>query len=148
LWGAAKNLREVIRAPFSLVECPTYERAVSTARINLGEKAFTTVWTQGYTMSLEQVLTAPTPMMILPPTSAGSVSTPFQRKVVSYPAGLTAREVEVLHLVAAGLTDHQIAEHLVISPHTVNTHLKSIYGKLHVTSRSAATRYAIEHTLM
>jgi DNA-binding CsgD family transcriptional regulator len=64
------------------------------------------------------------------------------------PEGLTAREMEVLRLVAQGLTDVQVAQHLVISPHTVNTHLKSIYGKLHVTSRSAATRYAIEHHLM
>jgi DNA-binding NarL/FixJ family response regulator len=56
--------------------------------------------------------------------------------------------MEVLRLVAQGLADVQVAEQLVISPHTVNTHLKSIYGKLQVTSRSAATRYAIEHHLM
>jgi DNA-binding NarL/FixJ family response regulator len=56
--------------------------------------------------------------------------------------------MEVLRLVARGLTNPQIAEQLVISPSTVNSHLKSIYGKLQVTSRSAATRYAIEHNLM
>ena len=61
---------------------------------------------------------------------------------------LTAREVEVLRLVAQGLTNDQVAEQLVISSRTVNTHLTSIYGKIHVSSRSAATRYAIEHNLV
>jgi LuxR family transcriptional regulator, maltose regulon positive regulatory protein len=61
--------------------------------------------------------------------------------------GLTAREVEVLRLLASGLTDAQIAEQLVISPRTVNAHLTSIYRKIAVSSRSAATRYALEHHL-
>ena len=50
-------------------------------------------------------------------------------KTSSYPAGLTAREVEVLRLVAQGLTDIQVAEQLVISRRTVNWHLTSIYSK-------------------
>ena len=66
---------------------------------------------------------------------------------MTYPAGLTAREVEVLRLVAQGLTDGQVAEQLVLSPRTVSTHLSSIYGKLQVNSRSAATRFAVEHGL-
>jgi DNA-binding NarL/FixJ family response regulator len=65
----------------------------------------------------------------------------------TYPAGLTAREVEVLRLLAGGLTDLQIAEKLVLSPRTVHAHISSIYSKLGVTSRSAAPRYAIEHHL-
>ena len=69
-------------------------------------------------------------------------------KLPSYPAGLTAREVEVLRLVAQGLTDAQVAEQLVISPRTVNFHLTSIYSKLGVSSRSAATRYAMEQHLV
>jgi LuxR family maltose regulon positive regulatory protein len=62
-------------------------------------------------------------------------------------AFLTVREGEVLRLLAQGLTSAQIAEQLVLSPMTVNTHIRSIYSKLGVTSRSAATRYAIEHHL-
>ncbi len=57
-------------------------------------------------------------------------------------------EVEVLRLVAQGLTNEQVAEQLVISPRTVNTHLTSIFGKIGVSSRSAATRYAIEQHLL
>src|SRR5215472_4432294 len=61
--------------------------------------------------------------------------------------GLTVREVEVLRLLAAGLTDAQIAGQLTISPRTVNVHLTSIYRKIAVSSRVAATRYAIEQHL-
>ncbi|MFL5590493.1 MAG: response regulator transcription factor [Ktedonobacteraceae bacterium] len=60
---------------------------------------------------------------------------------------MTAREVEVLCLVSQGLTDTQVAEQLVLSRRTVNSYLTSIYSKIQVSSRSAATRYAIEHHL-
>ena len=60
---------------------------------------------------------------------------------------LTAREGEVLQLLAMGLSNLHIAERLVLSRHTVNGHVQSIYGKLGVNSRSSATRYALEHHL-
>jgi predicted ATPase/DNA-binding CsgD family transcriptional regulator/tRNA A-37 threonylcarbamoyl transferase component Bud32 len=62
-------------------------------------------------------------------------------------AELTAREIEVLRLLATGLSNKRIAERLVLSPHTVNGHIHSIFGKLAVHSRSAATRYALDHQL-
>jgi DNA-binding NarL/FixJ family response regulator len=65
----------------------------------------------------------------------------------SYPAGLSAREVEVLQLVAQGLTDAEVAGRLFLSPRTVSQHLRSVYNKLGVNSRTAATRFAIEHRL-
>jgi len=65
-----------------------------------------------------------------------------------YPLGLTVREVEVLRLLAKGITNTQIAQQLIISPLTVNAHVRSIFNKLDVTSRSAATRFAIEHHLI
>ena len=61
---------------------------------------------------------------------------------------MTDREVEILRLVTQGLTYAQIAERLIISSHTVNAHLRTIYGKLGVNSRSAATRFAVEHRLV
>ena len=64
-----------------------------------------------------------------------------------YPAGLSAREVEVLQLVATGLTNAQVAERLFLSPRTINAHLTTIYSKLGVPSRSAAVRFALEHGL-
>jgi non-specific serine/threonine protein kinase len=64
-----------------------------------------------------------------------------------HPDDLTRREIEVLQLIAEGLTDAQVAGRLVLSTRTVQAHLRSIYSKLNITTRSAATRYAIEHGL-
>lgn len=61
--------------------------------------------------------------------------------------GLTLREVEILQLVAAGMTNRQTAERLGLSIRTIDAHLRSIYAKLGIKSRSAATRYAVEQNL-
>jgi DNA-binding NarL/FixJ family response regulator len=63
------------------------------------------------------------------------------------PAGLTAREAEVLALVAAGRTNREIAQLLVLSHKTVARHLSNIFAKLEVTSRTQAAAYAFEHGL-
>jgi DNA-binding CsgD family transcriptional regulator len=60
---------------------------------------------------------------------------------------LTAREIEVLALVATGKTNRAIAKKLFISEKTVARHISNIFGKLDVSSRSAATAYAYEHKL-
>jgi len=65
----------------------------------------------------------------------------------AYPAGLSAREVEVLQLVAQGLTNPQVAERLSLSPRTVEQHLRSIYNKLGVNTRAAATHFAVTQGL-
>jgi DNA-binding CsgD family transcriptional regulator len=62
--------------------------------------------------------------------------------------GLTARELEVLRLVATGRTNRAIADELVISEKTVARHISNIFAKLHVSSRSAVTAYAYEHELV
>ena len=64
------------------------------------------------------------------------------------PFGLTPRELDVLRLVAEGLTDPEVAEQLFVSPRTVSSHLTSIYTKLNVSSRAAATRIAVEQRLL
>ena len=63
------------------------------------------------------------------------------------PDGLTAREVEVLRLVASGRSNPQIAQDLFLSQKTVQRHLSNIFGKTGVTSRTAAAAYAFEHHL-
>jgi DNA-binding NarL/FixJ family response regulator len=121
---------------------------VATTRAQLGEQALAAAWAEGRTMTPEQAFAArgPVTMPTLAPAEPSTV--PHAPKAAAYPDGLTAREVEVLRLVAQGLTDAQVAEHLVISRRTVNWHLTSIYSKLQVSSRSAATRYAIEQKLV
>lgn len=63
-------------------------------------------------------------------------------------AGLTPREVEVLRLVAQGLSDKEIATRLVLSRHTVHRHIHSILTKLDRPSRTAAAAYALGHGLL
>lgn len=64
------------------------------------------------------------------------------------PGGLTRRELEVIRLVASGMTNRQIAEDLVLSDKTVARHLSNIFTKLGVKTRAAATAYAYEHDLV
>jgi DNA-binding NarL/FixJ family response regulator len=61
---------------------------------------------------------------------------------------LSAREVEVLRLLTTGATNRGIAEQLVLSERTVDRHVSNIYAKLGVSSRAAATAYALEHQLV
>jgi ATP/maltotriose-dependent transcriptional regulator MalT len=62
--------------------------------------------------------------------------------------GLTARQLEVLRLVAGGMSNREIAGKLFISERTVERHVSDIFNKLNVSSRSAATAYAYEHRLI
>jgi DNA-binding NarL/FixJ family response regulator len=68
--------------------------------------------------------------------------------LTGYPGDLSAREVEVLRLVAAGLSDAEVARHLFLSIRTVHAHLRSIYRKLGVRSRTAAARFAEQNRLL
>lgn len=61
---------------------------------------------------------------------------------------LTARELEILRLLAAGLSNPRIAERLFVSVRTVHAHVRTVYRKLSVSSRAEATRYALEHGLV
>jgi DNA-binding CsgD family transcriptional regulator len=65
----------------------------------------------------------------------------------SLPAGLTAREAEVLQLMATGLSNNEIAERLFISPNTVKVHVARVLDKIGVPNRAAATEFAILHGL-
>lgn len=78
----------------------------------------------------------------------GRLSQPEPSSVGSRPGGLTDRELEVLRLVAQGHTDAEVGDRLFISPRTVGQHLRSVYSKLDVRSRTEATRYAIEHKVV
>jgi DNA-binding NarL/FixJ family response regulator len=67
------------------------------------------------------------------------------RFVIEPPVQLTPREMDVLQLLAEGLSNKQIAQRLSVSPRTVNFHLDNVYSKLHVTSRTEAAVYALRH---
>jgi predicted ATPase/class 3 adenylate cyclase/DNA-binding CsgD family transcriptional regulator len=139
LWGSAEVLREVIGAPRSPFERVSYDRAVTAARAQIAEKVFDAAWAQGRAMTPEQALAAHVSEVISTEPPAPPLPT--------YPDGLTAREVEVLRLVAAGASNQEIADTLVISERTVNSHLVHIFNKLGVNSRAAAAAFAIRQKL-
>ena len=144
LWGTAEAQRESIGVPIPPVYRADYEQAVAAACIQLGEQSFEAAWVEGRSMTPEQALAARGAVTVpVQPQATGSV-----KSQLTYPDGLTAREVEVLRLVAQGLSNAEIAEQLVISLLTVKAHMRSLYNKLGISSRSAATRYAIEHHLV
>jgi predicted ATPase/DNA-binding CsgD family transcriptional regulator len=140
LWGAAEALGEAASVPLlPAIEIRyDYKGHVASARSRLGAKAFEAAWSEGRNMTpeeaVEYALLAPEP--------------PATGDLTSYPADLSAREVEVLRLVAQGLTNARIAEELYISPRTENAHLGSVYHKIGSHSRAEAARFATEHDLL
>jgi DNA-binding NarL/FixJ family response regulator len=71
-----------------------------------------------------------------------------QRRPRERPAGLTGRELEVLHLIVRGRSNQAIADELGISAKTVGHHVQHVYEKADVRSRAAATLWAFEHDLV
>ena len=136
LLGAA-SARLNVTIDLNPAERADYEREVTVTRTYLGKETYAKAQEKGRSMTPEQALAASEPAM-----------TAKRRAPSAYPDGLTVREVEVLRLVALGLPDAQVADKLVISPRTVQGHLRSIYTKITVNSRSAATRYAVDHKLI
>ena len=136
LLGAAEA-RLNVPVDLNFAERTDYEREVAVTRSYLGQEAYAQAQEKGRSMTPEQVRTAAEPAMVAK-----------LRVPSTYPDGLTVREMDVLRLVALGLPDAQVADKLVISPRTVQGHLRSIYSKIMVNSRSAATRYAVDHKLI
>lgn len=84
-------------------------------------------------------------------TVAADASSIVLEAITSPPApgrDLTERELEVLELLVQGLSNSEIGARLGVSPNTVKNHLRSIYGKLDVSTRTAATTLAIKHGLI
>jgi DNA-binding CsgD family transcriptional regulator len=147
LWGAADTLRETIRVPIPLIERADYERSIATARTRLGEQDFTVAWEAGRAMTPEQAITSKGNAVIVPLATPASSSSSNYPSASTFPAGLTAREVEVLRLVARGLTSGEIALELQISEKTVAHHLTHIFNKTSSENRAAVAAFAIRHGL-
>jgi DNA-binding CsgD family transcriptional regulator/tetratricopeptide (TPR) repeat protein len=148
LLAAMSALRDRLGAPLPPVSQPLYEQHLALLRTSLGAARFEHCWNEGYAAD-PKALMAEALGLERQEAEVGAVACEPApaAPAESYPAGLTQREVEVLRLVAQGLTNPQIAEQLVISRVTVNAHLRSIFSKLDVATRSAATRFAVEQGL-
>jgi non-specific serine/threonine protein kinase len=147
--GAADALRERLGAPRPPVEQPAYTQAIETAGARLDHVE----------AALERGRTMPLDAVIADALSAGPASVEIDRPVVPVrppepgpsadvlPAGLTAREVEVLRLIAAGRTNDEIATELVLSANTVRHHVTHILTKTGTENRTQATAFALRHGL-
>ena len=144
LWSAAETLCTLLPEERAFVA-----RASTSVHAQLSEEAFAMAWAEGQAMTLEQALATIRHITLSSqPLAPATRSASKARQHLPFSHDLTTREEEVLRLVARGLTDAQIAEALVISPRTVNAHLRSIYAKLNISSRNAATYFALEHDLI
>jgi DNA-binding NarL/FixJ family response regulator len=80
-------------------------------------------------------------------TAASTGSAPHLGETRDLPDGLTVREAEILALIARGMTNPEIARALVLSSHTVKSHISRIFAKTSSRERAAATQYAQVHNL-
>ncbi len=145
LWGAAEVLRETIGVPIPPIDLADYQRSIATAGTRLPQM-FADFWAEGRTMSPEQALAAQGSRVVLQVSS--SQQDTMSTTSPAYPAGLSAREIEVLCLVARGMTNAEIAQELVLSKKTVDAHLTHIFHKTNSENRAAATAFAIRQGLI
>ncbi|MBI2761059.1 MAG: tetratricopeptide repeat protein [Chloroflexi bacterium] len=139
LFGAADVVHENHLAGRTAVERADYERGVESVQAAIGETAFLAAWSAGRAKSIEALIARAPSWSAQPP--AGT----------QYPDGLTQREVEVVRLIAAGRSNREIAEQLVLSERTVERHIANIYEKLAIhgkSARAATAAYALQHRLV
>jgi non-specific serine/threonine protein kinase len=141
LLGAAAALLNPEGGPHDSSDAQIYDEAEGLARTQLGDTAFAAAWDEGLQLSLGEIRAQ---VAILADAFADP---PTDSPAPDHTYGLTPREREVLHLLAAGLSNREIAAALFISIPTVKRHVTTILGKLDLPSRSAATAFAHTHAL-
>ena len=129
LCGAAVGWRETYQQESWSAMPDDFQTSAATVRRRIGERAWFEAYEAGRKLNSEQALR-------LAEEAVSALQEELQRRS----SGLTAREIDVLHLVADGLSNAEIAERLVLSQRTVHAHLRSIFDKLGVNSRTAAAR--------
>ncbi len=161
LLGTAEQLRETLRLPMSPAELPLYRRVVNAASAMVAPETFTATWADGkcqpVEVAIEQAL-----LSLRNADERGEAGTrnvgqqgpgsigPAASPELTTPPGwgelqLTKRELEVLRLLADGLSNKDIATTLVLSVRTVERHVANIYQKLEIHGRASATVYALRH---
>jgi predicted ATPase/DNA-binding CsgD family transcriptional regulator len=127
LSGAAAAWRETYQQEQWFPMPNDFQKSAASVRHRLGDRAWFEAYEAGKKLGSERV-------MRLAEEAVSDVEEELQHRS----SGLTAREIDVLHLVADGLSNAEIAERLVLSQRTVHAHLRSIFDKLGVNSRTAA----------
>jgi predicted ATPase/DNA-binding CsgD family transcriptional regulator len=151
LAGAADALRQAIGTSLGPAYQAYLRGDLERAWRALGEEEGAAAWGEGQAMTLEEVIAYALDEPAMPleegdanqPLTAGAASIGAEVRPGPYPDDLTAREAEVLGLLAGGKTNKQIAAELVLSVSTVQRHVANVYAKIEAHGRAEATAYAL-----
>jgi non-specific serine/threonine protein kinase len=147
LFGAADAFQERAGRSRSQRDDAEVARQVGALREMLGDDQLDGAWAAGRSLSVDQAieyaLTAPSTSRV--PARACLPPVALTDRGDSLSASLSTRELEVVALLARGLTNRQVAEALVISERTASTHVTHILNKLGFTSRAQVAAWAVEH---
>lgn len=142
LLGVAAMIRDQTGVPVEPALQAGHDQLMAAARTALGPDQFDLEWTNGQLHGVEAAIEAARALVDIP--AAPATSAPAAS---GNPAGLSDRELDVLRLVAAGMTNAQVAEQLYISRRTVDAHVQRIYDKLGVAKRADAIRFALTNNV-
>jgi predicted ATPase/DNA-binding CsgD family transcriptional regulator len=134
LLGAAERQAEVAGVRFEQLDREPFERSIERVRGELDEVRFAERWNEGASLTLDRAFS------LAERTQPGTG--------VRGTNELTEREIEIVRLVAEGLSNAEIATGLFVSEHTVHRHLANVRRKLGVSSRAAVVAYAAKHELI
>jgi non-specific serine/threonine protein kinase len=142
LWGVAEAAREVTGIALPPGEQELHESHLASASSQLGEDAWEAALAEGRAMSLEEGAE-----YALSREQTGSPTVPAPERISADqpPVDLTPREKEIAVLAAKELSNRQIASQLVLSEHTVATHIRNILKKLGLRSRTQVSAWLTEH---
>jgi DNA-binding CsgD family transcriptional regulator len=140
LLGAAEAIRRSVGVEPRADERERHRAAVELARRVLGAEAFARAWAAGATL--------PPPDAVDLAADPVAEARPALPARADLPGGLSEREREVVTLIAQGLTSREIAERLVISVKTADTHASHIRDKLDLRSRAEIAAWAVHHGLL
>lgn len=146
LFGAAATLRAPIGSVIDLVDAPEHERQLAVVREQLGVTPFEMTWSEGQAMTLEQAIE----YALGPPARRKEgAQPPSPRQTTGQEfGGLTGREREVAARIARADSNREIAQELVVSERTVETHVANILSKLGFTRRAQIRKWALERGLV
>jgi DNA-binding NarL/FixJ family response regulator len=140
--GTTEALRERDRSPRLPTEEAYVAPALADAHARLDESTFAAAWAVGRATSAEE--TVELAHALAAPSQARASAIP----PVSGPAGgLSARELEVVALIAQGLTNRQISDRLIVSERTTHAHVRNILDKLGFASRTQIATWAVQHRI-
>jgi non-specific serine/threonine protein kinase len=142
LLGAANAFQATTGQPAPPAEMADYQRTEADARAHLGGDRFRAAWQAGAAMSLDEAVAY---------ALAEDEAPPSDRAQRQDEVPLSAREREVVALIADGLSNRQIADRLVLSVRTVERHIENVYNRLGISGkagRAIVTAYALRHGLV